>query len=428
MINSLYHRLWAFFGDLLYRHPSRRIFVVGVTGTKGKSTVLELLNAIFEEAGKKTSLLSSVRRKICERESANLTGNTMPGRFAIQSFLKEAVDCECDYAFIEVTSQGVLQHRHKHIDWDAAIFLNLSPEHIEAHGSFENYRDAKLEFFKDMGTSGKPKKSFFINEEDENQKYFEEAARSVSNSRISFFSRERFVKEDLGAHYDLSSPQSRRLLGDWLMADFNLENAAAAVAFARDRGVHWKTIKKALDQFRGVPGRMEFVQKTPFAAIVDYAHTPDSLQKVYETLERGFLADSGGELICVLGAAGGGRDKWKRPVLGRIAAEHCEKIILTDEDPFDEVPAEIIKQVEEGFLSAAHSRLKPNDYYPILDRKEAIRKAIGLAKKGDVVVITGKGSEPHLRVAKGKKIPWSDRKEVEAALKAREQEESGWKD
>lgn len=427
-MNSFYHRLLAFFGDFFYKHPSRDIFVVGVTGTKGKTTVLELMNAIFEEAGKKTGLLSSVRRKICERESANLTGNTMPGRFTIQQFLREAVDCRCEYAFLEVTSQGVLQHRHRDIDWDAAVFLNLAPEHIEAHGSFEKYRDAKLGFFRDMEWSEKETKHFFINEEDENQKYFEEAARGVPGARLSFFSRERFVKEDLGAHYDLRSAQSRRLLGDWLLADFNLENAAAAVAFARSRGIHWKVIKSALDKFRGVPGRMEFVQKTPFATVVDYAHTPDSLSQVYETLERGFLADSGGELICVLGAAGGGRDKWKRPVLGKIAAEHCEKIILTDEDPFDEIPAEIIQQVEEGFLSAVHPRLKPNDYYPIPDRKAAIQKAIGLAKKGDVVVITGKGSEPYLRVAKGRKIPWSDRKEVENALATREKEESGWKD
>lgn len=426
-MSSIYHRFWAFFGDFLYRHPSHNIFVVGVTGTKGKSTVLELMNAIFEEAGKKTALLSSVRRKVCERESANLTGNTMPGRIAIQKFLKEAVDCGCEYAFIEVTSQGVSQHRHRHIEWDAAVFLNLTPEHIEAHGSFEKYRDAKLSFFKDLKYSGKTAKYFFINEENENQKYFEEAARGVTGARVSFFSRERFIKEDLGAHYDLSSLQSRRLLSDWLLADFNLENAAAAVAFARSRGIHWKVIKSALDHFRGVPGRMEFVQKTPFAVVVDYAHTPDSLKQVYETLERGFLADSGGELICVLGAAGGGRDKWKRPVLGRIAAEHCEKIILTNEDPFDEVPMEIVKQVEEGFLSATHSRLKPNNYYPILDRREAIRKAVGLAKKGDVVVITGKGSEPYLRVASGKKIPWSDRKETETALGMRENEEAGGK-
>lgn len=397
-------------------HPSRRLFVVGVTGTKGKSTVLELMNAIFEEAGKNTALLSSVRRKICDREAANLSGNTMPGRFAIQRFLREAVVCGCEYAFIEVTSQGVVQHRHEFIDWDAAVFLNLAPEHIESHGSFEKYREAKLEFFRSLATSRKRTKYFFINEEDKSQKYFEEAARTVPGSHISFFGRERFVKEDLGAHYDLSSAESRRLLGDWLMADFNLENAAAAVVFARSRGIHWKIIKRALDNFRGVPGRLEFVQKTPFAVVVDYAHTPDSLEKVYETLERGLLVDSGGELICVLGAAGGGRDKWKRPIFGRIAAEHCEKIILTNEDPFDEDPQEIIKQVEEGFLTATHSRLKPSDYYPILDREAAIQKAVQLAKKGDVVVITGKGSEPYIRVAKGKKIPWSDRKVVEEAL------------
>ncbi|MEK7465540.1 MAG: UDP-N-acetylmuramyl-tripeptide synthetase [Patescibacteria group bacterium] len=419
-LTSLYHFGWAWFGDLFLRHPSRRLFVVGVTGTKGKSTVLELMNAIFEAAGKNTALLSSVRRKICASEAANLTGNTMPGRFAIQQFLNEAVQCGCEYAFIEVTSQGVVQHRHKFIDWDAAVFLNLAPEHIESHGSFEKYRDAKMEFFRSLATSRKKVKYFFINEEDKNQKYFEEAARAVPDSNISFFGRERFVKEDLGAQYDLSSAESRRLLGDWLMADFNLENAAAAVTFARSRGIHWKIIKRALDNFRGVPGRLEFVQKTPFAVVVDYAHTLDSLEKVYETLERGFLVDSGGELICVLGAAGGGRDKWKRPVLGQIAAEHCEKIILTNEDPFDENPEEIIKQVEEGFLTATHSRLKPNNYYPILDRRQAIQKAVQLAKKGDVVVVTGKGSEPYLRVAKGKKIPWSDRKVVEEALAQKE--------
>jgi UDP-N-acetylmuramoyl-L-alanyl-D-glutamate--2,6-diaminopimelate ligase len=418
-LRSYYHLFLAFLGNIFFWFPSRKLFVVGVTGTKGKSTVIELMNAIFEEAGKRTALISSVRRKICDRSWPNLYNNTMPGRFVLQKFLREAVRSHCEYAFIEVTSEGVRQHRHRYIDWNAAAFLNLTPEHIESHGSFENYREAKLDFFRSLALSKKNPKYFLINEEDPNHHYFEEAAKNIPGRKIIFFGREQFIKEDLSNHYDLSSSESRRLIGDWLLADFNLENAAAAATFAYSLGISWEIIKRAFDNFRGVPGRLEFIQKSPFAVVIDYAHTADSLKKVYETLEPTSLNPrSGGEMICVLGAAGGGRDKWKRPVMGRIAAEYCHKVILTNEDPYDEDPREIIKQIENGFLEAVNPRLKMHNYYRIIDRKGAIRKAVSLAQKGDVVVITGKGSESWLHIQGGQKIPWSDRKEAEEALKA----------
>jgi len=402
----VYHYSLSFLGALLYRFPSRRIFVLGVTGTKGKSTVLELIDAIFEEAGKKTALLSSVRVKIKKESYKNKLQNTMPGRFFVQKFLKKAVDAGCEYAFMEVTSEGIVQFRHRFISFDAAMITNLHPEHVEAHGSFENYRSAKTSFFEHVAHSRKKKVYFLVNEEDPHKDYFINAGRGPDS--IVFFGRERFIENEIGARYTLKSRTGGSLLGDWLMANFNLENAAAAVAFARKEGIEWPVILSALKKFKGLPGRLEFIQNKPFRVVVDYAHTPQSLKKVYETLQNG-ESNKKTNLICVLGAAGGGRDKWKRPEMGKIAAQHCKEIILTNEDPYDEDPAKILEDIESGFSGAVN-------YKKIMDRKEAIRAAVRSAKNGDTVIITGKGSELWMRLADGKKIPWNEKKAVLSAL------------
>ncbi len=189
-----------------------------------------------------------------------------------------------------------------------------------------------------------------------------------------------------------------------MAGDFNRENAAAAVAVGRVLGIHEDIIRSAIADFPGVPGRMEYIQKEPFSVIVDYAHTPDSLEMVYRTLKT----DRSG-LICVLGSAGGGRGKWKRPKFGEIASKYCKEIILTDEDPFDEDPTQILKEIKSGILN---NKIQMSNVYEILDRKEAIRKAVSLASSGDTVIITGKGSEPYIRVRNGKRIPWLDRNAV----------------
>ncbi len=385
---SWYHFLWSFFGALFFGFPSKRIFVLGVTGTKGKSTVLELINAILEAAGKKTALLSSIRIKIDKQNRKNYLGNTMPGRAFIQSFLRQAVKSGCEYALIEVTSQGVLQHRHRFIKWDAVLFTNLAPEHIESHGSFEKYREAKISFFTYVKKLKIPQKLFFINKDDANADYFIKASES-GNSRVILYS-----KNNL-------QPTTYNLQPN-LIGDFNLENIAAAAAFAKSQGINDEIIKKAIENFPGVSGRMEIIQTESFTVIVDYAHTPDSLEKVYQTLRLKFQSS---KLICVLGSAGGGRDKWKRPKMGEIAAKYCDEIILTNEDPYDENPAEILNQIEAGIPNKKVNK--------ILDRREAIKKAISSAKPGDIVIITGKGCEPWLHLEKGKKIPWDEKKIVE---------------
>lgn len=385
---SLYHYLIGWLGGVVYGRPSRDLFVVGVTGTKGKSTVIELINAILEAAGKKTAVSSSVRFKIAEKSRQNVTGMSMPGRFFLQKFLREAVRAGCNYAVIEVTSQGILQHRHRFIDFDAALITNLEPEHIEAHGSFANYRDSKVRFFSDTaGHSAKKRKIFFINANTRDGEYFVKAA--ADSGQIVIYDKKEVAKVKI----------KTKLIGE-----FNLENIAAAIAFARSQNIDWDVIKNAVEVFDGVPGRLEFVQKIPFSVIIDYAHTPDSLEKVYKAVRSAMPKKGSGKMICVLGAAGGGRDVWKRPVMGEIAAKYCDEIILTNEDPFDEDPQEIIDEIAAGILNSEKRKFKKN-----IDRREAIRNAIRSAKKGDTVVITGKGSEQYIRVANGKKIPWSDK-------------------
>ncbi len=363
-LKNIYHYALAWLGNFIYGFPSKKLFVIGVTGTKGKSTTVELINAILEAAGKKTALISSVRFKVGDESVKNATSMTMPGRFFIQNLLRRAVNKGCEYAIIEVTSQGVLQHRHRFIDWDAAMFLNLHKEHIEAHGSFEKYRNAKLEFFRYAAQdSRKPKKLFIINEEDPAREYFANAA--AGSGKTTYFSREDFIEKKLD--------NGRDSLSDWIGNGFNLENAAAATAFAESQSIGWDVIKKVLENFQGVPGRMEIIQSEPFRVIVDYAHTPDSLEKLYLSLRwqspkqsnnnarspRFARDDGGGKLICVLGAAGGGRDKWKRPVMGEIAAKYCQEIILTNEDPYDEQPEKIIAEIATGCSQVQNSIRQP---------------------------------------------------------------------
>ncbi|MEK7640513.1 MAG: UDP-N-acetylmuramyl-tripeptide synthetase [Patescibacteria group bacterium] len=400
-LKSIYHFFLAWVGALLYGFPSRKIFVLGVTGTKGKSTTLELINAILQSSGKKTALISSIRFKIADDTTKNTSGMSMPGRFALQRFLRKAVRAGCQYALVEVTSQGILQHRHRFIDFDAALFTNLHPEHIEAHGSFENYRAAKVSFFEDVAErSGKSPKRFFINEADKSAQYFSAVA---DEAKVIYFSRESFIRKELAG--------GAEVMGDWIASDFNLENAAAASAFAESQGISWEKIQQTFQEFRGVPGRLEYVRRDPFAIIVDYAHTPDSLEKVYQRIKQNLSGRN--KMFCVLGAAGGGRDKWKRPAMGKIAADYCDGVIVTNEDPYDEPPDEIINEVAGGFSGAYDSE---KEFIKITDRREAIRKAISMARKGDAVILTGKGSEDWIHIARGKKIPWNEKKVVEEIL------------
>jgi UDP-N-acetylmuramoyl-L-alanyl-D-glutamate--2,6-diaminopimelate ligase len=414
-VASSYHLLWAWNAAKLRRHPSKKIFVIGITGTKGKTTTVELLNAILEAAGKKTAILSSLRIKIAGENHKNPTGNSMPGRGRIQGFLYEAVRAKCGYAIIEVTSQGVVQHRHRFIDWNIGAITNIHPEHIESHGSFEKYRGAKLDFLKYVLQKGG---KVFLNQEDAHYPFF---AGAIGDVKTILFSRgERWVENYLPRESIVRSmvdPSTGNATPKFLWSDFNQSNAACAVAIAKEIGIGDEVIKKALGEFDGVPGRMQFVRAGGYTAVADYAHTPDSLEAAYKSLRMEFVdPKTNNRLICVLGACGGGRDTWKRPEFGRIAAQYCDEIILTEEDPYDENPADIIAQIKSGIPEAQRSSFH---IYEVPSRREAITKAVQMARHSDIVIGTGKGSEDWIHYSRGKKVPWNEKQEFENALETK---------
>lgn len=386
-LQPIYHFLMAFLAAIFYGFPSRKMTVIGITGTKGKSSTVYFLSKIFEVSGYKTAALSSIQFKIADKIWANKLKMTMPGRFQIQKFLFDAKKAGCKFVIIETTSQGVVQSRHRFINFDSAIFTNLAPEHIESHGSFENYKQAKLKFFKYV------KNNHILNKDD---KYFEEFWNVSAKNKII---------------YSLDDVKDLELQ---IAGDFNLSNAAAAIKTAEIYGIKNDVAEKILSEIKFIPGRMEFVEKgQDFKIVIDYAHTPDSLEKVYKTFSNYGLRTTDYKLICVLGMAGGGRDKWKRPEMGKIAEQYCDKIILTNEDPYDENPSQILSEIKSGINNA---RLREQNLYEILDRKEAIKKALSLAQKNDVVILTGKGSESSMCVENGKKIPWNEVETVKSFL------------
>ncbi|MEK7611927.1 MAG: UDP-N-acetylmuramyl-tripeptide synthetase [Patescibacteria group bacterium] len=398
-IRRTYHFLLAFLGNIIYGFPSKRLIVIGVTGTKGKSTAVEILRAIFEAAGKKTAALSSLHMQIGESVRDNPTENTMPGRFMIQKFLRDAVRDRCTVAILEVTSQGALQYRHRFIHFDCGVFLNLHPEHIEAHGSYEKYRDAKVRFFRDIATrSKKIAKHFILNQHDGERDTFLRAVHGLGE--VHYFSGEQLLRQ---------LPQRALKENEWLARPFNADDASAAARVAEVFGIPQGIIYPAILAFKGVPGRMEVIQEKPFRVIVDYAHTPDALHAVYENLNP----DGKKKMICVLGSAGGGRDVWKRPAFGKIAGAYCSTIIATNEDPYDEPPMAIIESIAQGYVPEGGKKVET---LKIVDRGEAIRHAITIAKRGSTVIITGKGSERWIHGPKGEKTAWSDKETVLSAL------------
>ena len=415
IVQPPYHYLLALTGAIIYGFPSRKIKVIGVTGTKGKSSTVEILNAILEEAGFKTSLAGTVRFKIDGEARANLYKMTIPGRFFVQKFLSEAVATKCDYAILEMTSEGAKQFRHKFIEWDALLFTNLSPEHIESHGSYEKYVAAKLSIAEAVAKSKKERRILVANaDEKESEKFL--AIDNLERFTYSTVEAEPFALNNDGSEITLVGEK----INTHLPGIFNISNMLAAATFAKTQGVSLEIIKKALETYKGTLGRVQRInldETDPirmlqdFRVIVDYAHTADSLEKIYRVF-------TDGRRIGVLGNTGGGRDKWKRPDMGKIADRYCDYVILTNEDPYDEDPQAIVDQM------AVEVKNKPLEI--IMDRRAAIHRALEIAANKELgpepsaytVIITGKGTDPYIMGPSGAKEIWSDAQVTQEELKA----------
>ena len=389
------------------RFPSRELVVIGITGTNGKSTVVQMAHEIFSAFGLNVASASTIRFRTKDDIVDNKLKMTMPGRFALQNFLRRAVDSGCQYAILEVTSEGLKQHRAAFINFDAAVLTNVRPEHIESHGSFEKYRQAKGKLFEKLKIKKTGvKKISVVNLDDPSAYYYsgfyadEKIGYGLltENSRSSI--KKNFIPEDIkfsaeGMEFSL---EGEKYVSP-LLGDFNLYNVLAAVSLARALEVPAKTIAGAVKNFKGAPGRLEVLQTKPFLVCIDYAHTPDALESVYR-VARSFWTKNSSRLIGVLGATGGGRDKWKRPQMGAIAERFCDEIVLTDEDPYTEDAEKIVHDISLGIKEKNHKK--------IMDRRLAIREALVLAKAGDAVLITGKGAEKTMMTRFGP-IPWDER-------------------
>lgn len=426
-----YHWALALLAAAWYAWPSKRMVVIGVTGTNGKTTVVNLIASILEEAGEKVGLTSTVNFRIAGEDKLNDMKMTMPGRFFLQKMLHRMAEADCRFAVIETSSQGLEQHRHLGVEYDIAVFTNLTPEHIEAHGGFENYKQAKLKLFrhlishkrKSLPMRGDIKKVSVVNLESEYAWDFLEASTDKKYGFLADGNENPPGKTSWpmavvkALDVKLEADGSSFLVRDTrftlkMPGRYNVLNALAAISVGLSQGVSLDIMSRALAKVDNVPGRFERIDEgQDFSVIVDYAPEPESLKQVYAAIERMPRK----RLIHVLGSAGGGRDVARRPILGRMAGEHADVAIITNEDPYDDDPRVIIEQVAEG--AVAVGKREGENLFKIDDRREAIRKAVSLAASGDVILLTGKGAEQAIVGRGGQLTPWDERVAVRELLR-----------
>lgn len=397
-----------------YGHPSARMEVVGITGTDGKTTTTNLVEAILAAGGRRTGLMSTVDFKIGERRWQNNSRFTTLEAPDVQRTLAQMADAGVECAVVETTSSGLALHRVYGVRYDVAVVTNITQEHLEVHGTLEAYRRAKAMLFEAVDSSPSKdlpfpvRRACVLNADDRSFEYLKGFARApVVSYGIDAPADVRAEQVELGT----SGTRFRCVLPDGtafdvetpLVARFNVSNCLAAIAVGHLHGLAPDIMARALRDFGGVPGRMERVEAgQPFAVIVDYAHTADSLAKVLDVLRP----VTSGRLIAVFGSAGD-RDRVKRPEMGRVAARAADFAVITDEDPREEDAMSILREIAAG-AEAAGAR-EGERFACVVDRRQGIAAALRMARPGDTVLLAGKGHEQSIIVGRAK-LPWDDRR------------------
>lgn len=400
--NYGYHLPLAIFANLAFGFPSRGMMVIGVTGTNGKTTTTKLIAAILAGSGKRIAYASTIEYGIGEKRWVNASKFTTSSAWQLQRFLSEAKKAGCTHVVLETSSHSLDQFRTWGIPYAVGVITNVTREHLDYHGTMAAYRSAKKKLFAGVkiaivNADMEQPEEFFIAEPGETITY------STKNTAANVVASE--IELDLSGTRFLALGVSFRL---FLPGLFNVENALAAIAAGKALGIDTETIRRALASVPGVPGRMESVPNDRHLDIlIDYAVTPDSFEKLYQAVKP--MQIPGTRIIHVFGACGE-RDRGKRPVMGAIASEHADIIILTNEDPYHEDPDRIIDEIEAGV-----TKKKDETCFRIFDRRDAIRKAVALAEEGDIVLITGKGAEETMAFG-DKRVPWKERAIVEEIL------------
>lgn len=425
---SYYHFALAKLASKYYGNPSKKMVVIGITGTKGKSSVANFVWSCLQTAGYKTGILSTAVIRIGEEAIPNKYHMTMPGRFVLQKLLSQMQKAGCKFAIIETTSEGIKQWRHIGIDYDYAIFTNLYPEHLASHNNnFEEYKKAKGKLFAVLKEKDKkpkildgktilktsiinidnPYSSYFLSfDADKKITYGLIPSADVKTSNVT-------VTEDGSSFTVDNHPYEVFIPGE-----FNVENSLPAIALCQSLGISPEVIALGLSKIKSIPGRMEKIDAGQnFKVYVDYAHQKESMEGLLNTAKI-MVRKSSGKIILLLGAEGGGRDKTKRADMGKLAGQIADYVIVSNVDPYDDEPKEIIEDIAKVVETSGKTR--ETNLFAIEDRREGIKKALSLAKQGDLVLITGKGSEQSMIIGR-KVIPWDDRnvarEEIEKLMK-----------
>lgn len=402
---NYYHLAGAIIANVFYGFPSHKLQVIGVTGTDGKTTVINLIASALKHAGLKVSFLSTINAEIGSQKYGTGLHTTTPSPFLLQRLLRKMVKAGSEYAVLEVTSHGLDQFRTWGIRFETAVITNIKPEHLDYHKTYEAYLQAKAKLFTAALVS-------VLNIDDES---YERLAKLNHQKIITYgLSREadiwaEQIKESLtGTEFVVHLPGGGGRVKTSLPGKFNVYNVLAAVAVGLAYQIPFSNITQGLEAVKAIGGRIEFLEEgQDFLAMIDFAHTPNALEKLLSFLRP----KVSGRIIIVFGAAGE-RDRTKRPAMGAVADKYADIVIITREDNRSEKAEDICQDIAEGLK---HKKFKES-LFIIPDRREAIKFGLNKAKKGDLVVATGKGHEQSLNID-GTEHPWDDRQVMKEELR-----------
>ena len=418
---SLYHLSLAASAAFYYGWPSKKIIIIGVTGTKGKTTSANFIWSVLTAGGYKTGLVGTANIRIGEKEFLNKYHMTMPGRFILQGLLRQMVNSDCTFCIVETTSEGMKQWRHYGIFYDIAVFTNLTPEHLQAHGGdFLKYKEAKGKLFSALEKNGSKtilgkriKKCIIANSDNEHSDFYL-SFQADEKFTYGLGNRAKFIAGNIkntssGLEFSVGNENFKiNILGK-----FNVYNTLPSIVIGKIFDIPYSKIQEGFVNLKIIPGRMEKISEGQnFLVFVDYAHEREGMNAILDTA-RELIAHENGRVIVLLGAEGGGRDKAKRSILGEIVAKKADFVIVSNVDPYEDDPKEICEDI--AIAAEKFGKTRDKDLFVILDRREGIRKALSLANNNDVVLITGKGSEQSIVIG-GKRYPWDDRVVVREEL------------
>lgn len=377
-----------------YGHPSQKLKLVGITGTNGKTTTATLLHQVFMEMGYMAGLLSTVENRI--NETVLPATHTTPDALAINQILGEMVEQGCTHCFMEASSHAIVQERTAGLKFAGAVFTNISHDHLDYHGTFDEYIKAKKKLFDELS-----KEAFaLINADDKRGLVMLQNTKASKHTFGLKYPADFKAKIMSNTLQGLELEIQGRPVWFRLIGTFNAYNILAVLGTGVLLGLEEEELMMQLSKMKGAQGRFESFEHLGIISIVDYAHTPDALENVLKTIQN---IRTGGEQVITVVGCGGNRDKEKRPIMAHIASRFSDKVILTSDNPRDEEPMDILKDMEAGINPVAYKKV-----LTISDRKEAIKTACVMASKGDIILIAGKGHETYQEI-KGVKYPFDDR-------------------